>query len=125
MRKLLILLVLILIGPASWAQSNPGTGQWLHDIWKSNQRVWNRTSTDQTMDGAHALEYQGFVMGATAVMATANWIAIPASSTSGQIFAIVGEYIDDHPEEWNLPAVQLVYRALYAAWPGETASPWK
>lgn len=48
MKKLLgLVVVLILIGAASWAQSDVGTGQgqWLHDLWGSYQRERNHAGT--------------------------------------------------------------------------------
>jgi hypothetical protein len=34
-----LVVVLVLIGAAAWAQNNTlGRGQWLHDLWQSDQR---------------------------------------------------------------------------------------
>jgi len=64
-----------------------------------------------------------FIIGAGAVMYDADWLDL-AGVTYGQEFAVVGKYLDDHPEQWNLRAVKLVYLALYAVWPGTKAAPY-
>ena len=124
MKKLLVLVVvLILIGAASWAQGSMGTGQWLHDFWTSYQKVKiNQTSTpSDTMD---AVEYMGFVEGAGRVMQDAGWLDL-TRITYGQQFAVVGKYLEDHPEQWNLRAEVSVFWALYAVWPGTEVSPYR
>lgn len=123
MKKSIVLVVLILIGTASWAQSTFGTGQWLHDLWTSYQRAKNsQTSTpSDTMD---PVEYMGFVEGAGRVMQDAGWLDM-TRITYGQQFAVVGKYLDDHPEKWNNRAEVLVFWALYAVWPGKTPSPYQ
>jgi hypothetical protein len=124
MKKVLVLLgVLIMVGTASWAQDTTfGTGQWLHDDWLAFQKVIGGDSpTDK--EGVISAMYSGYVLAATVVMRDANWIAIPAKSTVGQWAAVVGKYLDDHPEQWTLSAEVLVYRALYAVWPGKVAAP--
>ena len=68
--------------------------------------------------------YQSFIMGAAAVMYDADWLDL-AGVTYGQEFAVVGKYLDEHPEQWNLSAERLVYLALYAAWPGKVAAPYQ
>jgi len=115
MRRLLVLVVvLILIGAAAWAQSNFGTGQWLVDLWKSFQKP-----DKDTYDFANAKEYGAFVLGAGSVMVTVDWIVFVPNTTYGQWFAIVGKYLDNHPEQWNLQPQVLVYLALSAVWPGK------
>jgi hypothetical protein len=75
-------------------------------------------------DISHGNLYRGYVWGAAVVMNDAGWID-SGDVTNGQIYVVVGKYLDNHPEQWNLPAEVLVYRALYAAWPGTKASPYR
>lgn|GEM_PF-4090898 len=124
MKKLLVLVaVFILVGTGSWAQDitgQSGTGQWLHDLWGGWQKQQNQSAT--LVDKAFAGEYRGFVAGAVTVMGAVGWLRLE-NTTWGQWFALVGKYLDNHPEEWNAEAVVLVYRALYAVWPGKVLPP--
>jgi hypothetical protein len=121
MKKLLVV-VLILAGMVAWADTF-GTGQWLHDGWQAQQKSLNgQTMTPE--DHVNALMYMGFVLGASHVMVTAGWI-YPSVGTVGQDLAVVGKYLENHPEQWNEFAEVLVYRALYAVWPGKTAAPYR
>lgn len=38
-------------------------------------------------------------------------------ATGGQLFAIVTKYLNEHPEQWSLPASSVVLRALKLAFP--------
>jgi len=123
MKKLLVLVVLILVGTVSWAQSQTGSGQWLHDLWEGDQRAIKSQDPDPR-DMVRSMEYVGFVTGAADVMYDADWLNLEGI-TYGQWCALVGKYLDDHPEQWNIKAVALVYRALHAAWPGNRISPYQ
>ena len=74
----------------------------------------------EAMDGA---VYMGFVFGVTMLMRDEKWLDIPKTAIPMQWYALVGKYLDDHPEEWNVNAERSVYRALYAVWPGPNKSP--
>lgn len=139
MKKLLVLVVvLILVGAALWAQNNIGTGQWLHDLWTDEQKAEIGIITWEGVDripgkielvrdadiAANANMYRGFVLGAGMVMEGQGWLSLEHVSF-GQIVKVVGKYLDDHPEQWNLGAIISVYRALYAAWPGKVAAPYR
>lgn len=54
----------------------------------------------------------------------AGWIDLKGI-TRGQQYAVVGKYLDANPEQWNLPAETLVYRALHAVWPAAKAAPYR
>jgi hypothetical protein len=73
MKKLLVLVVvLVLVGAASWAQSTMGSGQWLYDLWQSYQRSANGTGALE--DAANFGLYMGFVVGAATTMGDGNWL---------------------------------------------------
>jgi hypothetical protein len=80
---------------SSGAQAKIGSGQWLHDLWGAYQRVGAHTET--VVDDGLMLQYIGFVEGAAGTMGDAEWLDL-ASTTYGQQFAVVGKYLDDHPE---------------------------
>ena len=120
MKKLIVLVaVLVLIGTASWAQSEMGSGQWLHGIWESFSQPQRNNAGSM-----NKLWFIGFVSGAAVVMEDAQWIEL-TGTTVGQWLPVVGKYLDNHPEEWNMKAQISVYRALYAFWPGKVAAPYK
>jgi hypothetical protein len=122
MKKLRVLVVvLVLVGTSLSAQGTETTGQWLHDLWESDQRAVHSQHPD-TKDLIMSMEFAGFVTGTAETMALANWID-PKDSTRGQWLAVVGRYLDDHPEKWNYGAVVLVYGALGTVWPGKTLPP--
>ncbi len=81
------------------------------------------SKTEDLSDIGTAQEYTGFVYGATRVMWAVQWLDPAPTSTLGQWLAVVGKYLDDHPEEWNLSAEILVYRALHAVWLGKKKPP--
>ena len=115
-------MVLVLVSAAAWAQSTAGKGQWLHDCWVSAQKANDGTASER--DWPLAYIYAGFVAGAAGVMNAADWLNL-TNITWAQQQAVVGKYLDDHPEQWNLPAETLVYRALHAVWPGTKAAPYQ
>ena len=122
MKKLLTLVVvLILVGTASWAESNVGTGQWLHKLWESYQRQDRHAGTPSDVEKAS--QYMGFVMGAAAVLDDSEWVNLE-NTTYEEWFVVVGKYLDDNSDEWDKDAEVSVYKALQATWPGKKAPPW-
>jgi len=125
LRKTLALAtILTLTAAACGAQSTTGTGQWLHELWMSDQKVTVHEDQDWIAMNL-SREYRGFVTGAAEVMYDARWLDL-SPATWGQLFAVVGAYLDANPDQWSLKAQILVFRALYAAWPGPqgAASPY-
>lgn len=126
MRKLFVLAfsLAVLAGcvstPIGRQDTTVGTGQWLHDLWRSYQK----TSFANQEEAAQSCIYTGLVSGAAQVMIDAGWIS-SEDKTYGQMAAVVGKYLDNHPEQWNLSAETLIYRSLYAVWPGNVAAPYQ
>ncbi|MGO9409622.1 MAG: Rap1a/Tai family immunity protein [Spirochaetia bacterium] len=122
MKKLLVLVVvLILVGAASWAQSTSKWRDWwiaqtLHDQWTSYQKFDNHDPNANMLDIG---SFMGVVVGVVMMEESADLhlFSIPSNALPAQIFAVVGKYVSAHPEEWNLPAAQLVVEALRAVWP--------
>ncbi|PTE11528.1 Rap1a/Tai family immunity protein [Mesorhizobium helmanticense] len=46
-----------------------------------------------------------------------RFICVPPGATGGQVRDVACKYLSDHPEDRQLPATWLVYRALLIAWP--------
>ena len=118
MKKLGIILVFAsLVGAAGWAQGTKnieGTGQRLHLRWLEYQK--------QARDDRSALLWEsgmfmGFVSGVSAVLEGTQTISPPADITLGQKCAVVGRYLEAHPEEWNKHEAIIVLKALLEAWP--------
>ena len=42
---------------------------------------------------------------------------IPAGTTYGQVAHVVGLWIQEHPDQWNLEGSQCVIKAIRAVWP--------
>jgi len=120
MKKPIVLVALFLVTAGAFGQSTFGTGQWLHDGWQASQKMTTNLDRSDLEAGG---EYMGFVLGTTRMMAAIEWLDVPATSTLGQWLDVVGKYLDDHPEDWNLRAEFLVYRALVAVWPGKKKPP--
>ena len=122
MKKVFIVIVLTaLVGVAGWAQSDDtfGNGKWLHNGWIAAQKLHNGKGTlvfDSVVEGA---EYMGYVIGVKmAIEEKANrLVAIPSTVTNGQIFAVVGSYVNAHPEQWDQRADRIVEMALTSKWP--------
>jgi hypothetical protein len=109
-----------LIGAVSWAQSEIGTGQWLHDGWRALQKYQNgQYATMQDSDFLLQGMFMGYVMGTAEILHAAQWIELPKGYAPMQLCTIVGKFTDSHPEKWNDLAVGSVVRALVAVWPGK------
>ncbi len=109
-----ILAVLLLIGGVASADKMVGNAQWLHEKWLSIQRPDVVNSMDLAV-------YDGFVIAAVQVAehATPRAIEIPAGTTMGQVFSVVGKYLENHPDEWSSDACAVVVKALQRVYPNK------
>lgn len=118
MRKIVVSVILAAVVLVSaQAQNASLSGQSLHDKWISYQRV---SASNPNLDQSEVLNagfYLGFVYGASTVAALDGWFNMPDGWAVGQSLAVVGRYLDQHPEEWNEQATTLVIKALALAWP--------
>jgi hypothetical protein len=71
----------------------------------------------EQIDWVLVREYTAYVLGVAD--ATVDQYDVPEGVTVGQIFEIVADYLNDHPEEWCDSAAELVQRALRKAFPKE------
>jgi hypothetical protein len=126
MKKVLVpVAVLILVGTASWTQNETGSAYWLHDCWLAFERVQNNTVNqfNAVADANHAGQFIGFgqameELALTPVGGGKTMVPnIPNVVTLGQICAIIGKYLDAHPEQWSYPALPVCLMALNNAWP--------
>ena len=92
------------------------TGNDLAKAWHSfNKFRAEDTATATTV--LEAGEFIGFIRGAVQMASYNNFFDIPERVTHGQVFSIVGKYIDDHPEKLHFPAISMVVLALNEAFP--------
>jgi hypothetical protein len=118
MRRLCVLGVLVLFGASSWAQSTV-SGQWLHEGWVAVQHL--KASTADSSDISAGSDFAAYVEHEALAMSVKGWLDTSRdTSQEGQWFDAVGAYLEAHPAQWDLDAEVLVYRALYAVWPGKT-----
>jgi hypothetical protein len=59
--------------------------------------------------------FMGYVSGIVDAFHSEFLFNPPYGSTVGQLCSVVGKWLDNHPEEWNKPAGELVTKALQSA----------
>jgi len=112
MRKAIMMIVLLSMAVGTgFADADVGKGKWLHDKWLMLQRSDAVNPKDLTL-------YDGFVFAAAqvAVNSTPCEVTVPQGTTLGQMFRVVGTYLDVHPELWSRDAGSVVVEALKAAY---------
>jgi hypothetical protein len=101
-----------MIATTSYAQTIR-TGQDLHDGWMAAQRIQSGNESNVSLnEETLAFMFIGYVQGATDIAQDTKALLFPKGTSNGQLVAIVGKYLDNHPEEWNLKASSIVMRAL-------------
>lgn len=90
-------------------------GQDLHELWEASKRRVAGVP-DAGADKFDKSYLSGYVIGTADAMAGIN-LFCPGSAKAGQLVAVVGKYLDDHPEEWNKAGSYLVAVALKEAFP--------
>jgi hypothetical protein len=79
MRKRIVILVIVLVGAAGWAQSTMGTGQWLYGLWPSTQKAMTNQPMTELEDWNSGI-FAGFVQGAAQVMWDADWLELTGTT---------------------------------------------
>ena len=98
-------------------KSDLGTGRWLHTCWLEEQKA--NAHVSRVTEWQNVGLYEGFVMG-VAFLGThhcQHLFSVPENVTNGEIFKVVGKYLDSHAKEWDKNADRLVVDALQAVWP--------
>jgi hypothetical protein len=88
----------------------------LHDEWVFAERLDNGVGRDNATLAYHVALYSGYVLGAADVFFNAGF-RFPSGTLNEQIWHVVGNYLDNHPEEWNKWATEVIASALIEAWP--------
>jgi hypothetical protein len=123
MKKLFIIIALSTIVFSAWGQafeSGIDNGGTLHTYWlyyqKSNADPEAATKSDVFASSL----YTGYVLGVVGLLwEPLEVISIPRGVNNAQIFAVVGKYLDEHPEEWHVGGGLIVFEALTTVWPNE------
>ncbi len=113
LKKVSILILLLIIPAPAMAQFKKGRD--LVPLWQSYKKSASKSLI--TNYGNNAV-FMGYVEGVTdALIMSDNELlgAIAESMTTARACAIVGKYLDDHPEELHLPGAVIVQKALRAA----------
>ena len=118
MKKLYIIAFFAaLVGLAGWADPRDLNGQSLYGKW---QEINKPAPADEVglLNHAQALEYySGYVDALACFGSDQGWYQIPTNASYGQLYTVVGKWLENHPSEWNKPASYLVYLALKEAFP--------
>jgi hypothetical protein len=106
----LILLFTLFLAPLTSNADYQLTSELVQD-WKAFKK--DTKSKEETL--RHGM-YIGYVWG---VIDSCNgrMFVIPNNAKSGQLFHVVGKWLEGHPEEWHKEPQALVVRALQDAFP--------
>lgn len=103
---------------ASVASSNASAsvmdGMKLHQLLMAYGRM--ETQTASGSDPTDAAIAMGYVSG-VADSYQGDVVCLPTGATVGQLVAVTKKFLDEHPDQWNLPANLLVGRSLHLAFP--------
>jgi hypothetical protein len=111
-KKFCILILLLTIAMPATAQFKKGSD--LVPIW----RAYKKSTSKSITDNRNSALFMGYVEGVTdaLIMSDSELLgAIAESMTTARDCAIVGKYLDEHPEEWHLSGSVIVQKALRAA----------
>ncbi|MGA2976396.1 MAG: Rap1a/Tai family immunity protein [Spirochaetia bacterium] len=114
-RKLIVVIaVFASASGVAFAQSSVGNAKWLHAKCVEIQYPDTVNSVDLEF-------YDTFIIAVAQVAesSTPPAVAIPSGTTFGQVFATVGRYLENHPEDWNKDAGTVVIKALQIAYPSK------
>ena len=120
-RKLLVLLLITGMVNCIYGWEN---GNDLVKFWKEYKNESNEFFSRGLYMGyiagcLDAIEFTNYVMEEAKYGRGNMGFSIPENATLGQICSIVGKWLDNNPEKWNLPGQMLVVLALQEAFPIE------
>lgn len=107
MKKIILGLILTLNLQANFKDGN--------DLVK-NKAEYEKPDNDKTINWFGVASYMSYIFGVHDSL-EGILICTPSKVNGRQIIAIVGKYIDNHPEKWNQPASYLVVPPLLNAFP--------
>ena len=120
MRRICLVLVLILFW-ASFACAFFKTG---NDL-VSWMQEYEKAISGNTYDSYDAGSYTAFLFATNTGLEHNGEICKPKGLKAKQLFAVVKNYLNDHPEKWTEPGYDLARNALMDAFPCEDQISWK
>lgn len=110
MKEKIVLLAVIFafMSHLAYAGAHFETGSSLMQGWREHQRIINSQPGEK--DYLRASRFMGYVTGVADTRGEV--LGVPAGVTKDQICAIVGRYLENHPDEWNEVGSILVEKAL-------------
>ena len=113
-RTLLLLLLVAMISPATvFAMPNCGVlAEGYLEFKKLAQGEGEGDAFDQGI-------YMGYIKGYADALTSSDqpFVEIPKEVNNGEIYAVVGKWLQANPERWHRAMDYCVFTALYAAWP--------
>ncbi|MGD9843121.1 MAG: Rap1a/Tai family immunity protein [Steroidobacteraceae bacterium] len=107
-KRFLIGLAAAILSCSASAATYFETGASLMKGWREHQKIMNSQVGEKNFMLASA--FSGYVRGVADTRSEA--LGVPQGVTGDQICAIVGTYLENHPEEWNDVGSVLVEKAL-------------
>jgi len=79
-------------------------------------RQYKKLESGQAAIDINIGDYRGYVAGVCDVCN--RWLfTTPEGTTQGQLCAVVGKWLEEHPQRWHEPAMPMVIEALQASFP--------
>ncbi|MEI7934121.1 MAG: Rap1a/Tai family immunity protein [Chlorobiaceae bacterium] len=79
-------------------------------------REYKKQESGQVAADLNIGDYRGYVAGVCDVCN--RWLfTTPQGTTQGQVCAVVGKWLEEHPAKWHKPAMGLVIQALQEGFP--------
>lgn len=120
MRKLIIIVALVLLAVGAYGQNTIGTAKYLHDGWLAYQKASGPNGFNglSSSEANYMGNFTGYLLATIRLEEYAlNWFRIPANVSYDQMFAMVGQYLDKHPEKWNEDAALVIDDIFSAYYP--------
>lgn len=133
MRKLVVIagfavVVALSVNTQVPAQNLFQTGKELHDWSLAYQRTENNSARGR--DYYSASTYLGYIVGAIdgysyglVQQGVPVPFYVPPQVTMTEICAVIGKYLDDHPQLWSYPAGVIILDAIVTSYPKRQSQP--
>ncbi len=111
MKKIIIVLAVIFALSTS-VHAEFIKGKMLVEYWYAHKKA----TVGNVNRNADAGFYRGYVISVVDSYSDKRFV-IPITLRAAQIYTTVGNWLENHPSDWNRPAVDLVVEALQSAFP--------
>jgi hypothetical protein len=118
--RIIIIAVLLSLSAPSWAAFR--TGNTLMELLPGYKRVSGKGSASAT-DYMSATDLRSYIAGVHDGLESFKLFCSPDKTSTRQITHIVILYLENHPEQWNWPANEIIAAALKEAFPCSQEKP--